>query len=617
MTSVSTDTPSSESGIRRWEWIALIGILLVAVALRFALPGRMAVEHFDEGVYASNIWFGDSREGAYPAQHLYAPPLLPALIEWVFVFSAPSNTAAMIPNQVAGSISVVLLWWIGRTWFGPVAGLVAAALGATNEVHILLSRSALTDALLGMWWLASLWALRRACESGSSGDRLAAGLLIGLAWFTKYNGWMPLGIATGAVLLRGLLCPGIWPQTKTALTSCLIAGVIAFATWSPWLWSLQSKGGYASVAANHRQYVVGLSGWWSSAVRQSQQLTAMFGPITKLGTEVTFLLLLISLAILRRQRESAPIRSPAKPLTDQTAASSIAKIFPVVSVLFVCVVAQIAPRFGWSILVPLGIVVWWIPHEWWYAEKSAQSWLRRHLDLGHWILGVWLIGLLMATPLYTPYLRLTLPGLLAAFVGTGAALQPVWQLSRSIDSNQRLFGILLGITATQVMLFGSSLLLVLRPPVVGPASRPQQAIPNQARFPAECRAIAETGNKAERPADEPRPVVVYVYAEPSLLFQLRLAGLQNVAPVSSLQFARSQFTTPAARIYLAVGIHARKDPRFQKQFTATRGQFKEVGRWPWKLGPLVALDQSDCDPKFLGRNPGESAAIELYEVLPP
>ena len=134
----------------RAEWLTVCALILVAATLRFAYPNRLAVEHFDEGVYASNIWFADRPDGVYPAQHLYAPPLLPALIEWGFVFFGPSNSGAMWPNQVAGVVTVLLLWWLGRTWFGPVAGLTAAALCSISEVHLLLSRSALTDVLLGL-----------------------------------------------------------------------------------------------------------------------------------------------------------------------------------------------------------------------------------------------------------------------------------------------------------------------------------------------------------------------------------------------------------------------------------------------------------------------------------
>ena len=48
--------------IASYEWVALAILLLVGVGFRLAFPDRMAVEHFFEGVYATNIWF-DSTVG--------------------------------------------------------------------------------------------------------------------------------------------------------------------------------------------------------------------------------------------------------------------------------------------------------------------------------------------------------------------------------------------------------------------------------------------------------------------------------------------------------------------------------------------------------------------------
>lgn len=601
--------------------MAVCSLLLLAAALRFSSPGQLAVEHFDEGVYASNIWFGDRAEGTYPAQHLYAPPLLPVLIELGFVFFGPSNAGAMWPDQVAGTVSVLLLWWLGRRWFGQVAGLVAAALCATNEIHLLLSRSALTDALLGMWWLAAILFLRRACDTGSPIDRLVAGLLIGFAWFTKYNGWMPLGIALGAVLIRGILVRGIWNQTRTALTSCVISGAIGLAAWSPWLWSLQAKGGYASVAANHRQYIVGPAGWTSSAVRQHEQLVALLGPLSKQAFDGTYLLLLLALiwvgrrsSLLQVATDSLEARTTTSGVTGHWTGETAAWV----AFFGLATMGTLAPVCSACALVFLALLVWWGHSR---AHRSTPDRLERN-DLGYWILLVWFAGMLVATPLYSPYLRLTLPAVLAACLGVGLAFEQAWQTARREVPNRNWYLTLKFLVAAQALVVGIGIFVWLSRP---PAALGQHAtrvpfsrsIPDQTSLPLAASQITAAIGAASVPNGDDLPVVVYVYAEPSLLFQLRNSGLQHVAPVSTLHFARSQFTNSSARIYLAVGIHALHDPTFREQFQATRGQFKTVGSWRWQLGPLVALDQPDVNPKVLGRNPSEAAKVELYEVLPP
>ena len=81
-------------------------ILAAGVALRLYALSRSAVEHFDEGVYASNLFFG-APDYAYPQQRFYAPPLLPALIEAGMVVGLPPNLASLLPSFAAGCATIV------------------------------------------------------------------------------------------------------------------------------------------------------------------------------------------------------------------------------------------------------------------------------------------------------------------------------------------------------------------------------------------------------------------------------------------------------------------------------------------------------------------------------
>ena len=103
--------------IPRAEYLWLAGALLLGLVLRLGFPGRMAIEHFDEGVYASNFWFDASDGSQYPARHLYAPPLLPAAIEWTMIVASlcgfrPTGFVPMIPCLIAGIATIPALWWI-------------------------------------------------------------------------------------------------------------------------------------------------------------------------------------------------------------------------------------------------------------------------------------------------------------------------------------------------------------------------------------------------------------------------------------------------------------------------------------------------------------------------
>ena len=55
------------------EWLCVLLIFAAGTFFRWAFPSRLAIEHFDEGVYASNVWFGSEDAYEYPYRYLYAP----------------------------------------------------------------------------------------------------------------------------------------------------------------------------------------------------------------------------------------------------------------------------------------------------------------------------------------------------------------------------------------------------------------------------------------------------------------------------------------------------------------------------------------------------------------
>src|SRR5687768_3002192 len=86
-------TPDLASAVSRQEVMVLVIVAAIGISIRLLAFSRSAVEHFDEGVYASNIFFGPP-DYAYPMQRFYAPPLLPALIEAGMSVGLPPNVAA-------------------------------------------------------------------------------------------------------------------------------------------------------------------------------------------------------------------------------------------------------------------------------------------------------------------------------------------------------------------------------------------------------------------------------------------------------------------------------------------------------------------------------------------
>jgi hypothetical protein len=102
------------------------------------------------------------------------------------------------------------------------------------------------------------------------------GLTTGLAWWTKYNGWLPLAIAAGSILLLAVL-PGTRSGTLRRGLAGVASAIFALILWAPVWWDL--PGGYAEVSANHQKYLVGLSGWPRSLQTQIAHLWLFDGAV--------------------------------------------------------------------------------------------------------------------------------------------------------------------------------------------------------------------------------------------------------------------------------------------------------------------------------------------------
>src|SRR5690606_6383400 len=148
-------------------------------------------------------------------------------------------------------------------------GLLAAALAAVSDVHVVFSRTALTDPWLLLWFVAAMYWMERALRTRTYASIFTAGAFVALAWWTKYNGWLPLALAGATIPLAWIRGTLAFREVLRTTAAWSAVAAIAAAGWSPVLYGLQSHGGYSEVAANHQRYVVGLAGWPAALARQA------------------------------------------------------------------------------------------------------------------------------------------------------------------------------------------------------------------------------------------------------------------------------------------------------------------------------------------------------------
>ena len=574
---------SFSPSLTRRELLLFLLVLVLGITLRLVAFSRSAVEHFDEGVYASNIYFGPP-DFAYPLQRFYAPSLLPALIETGVILGLRPNVAAILPSFLAGCGTIAALWWLGRSWFGPAVGLTAAALVAFSDFHILFSTAALTDELLGLWLVLAVDAIARSLLRGDLRWAVGAGIFTGLAWWTKYNGWLPLAIELAGICVLLCLSPPQRNRFNSLLGCFAVTSVVAVAVWSPYYFSLQSQGGYSPIAANHAKYFVGLSGWLDAASRQLANGDAIATGLSALG-------ILIALSL--------PALLPNRRLPDRFFHFALAAVLSLTAFWFSSFALIVA-------LSLIGLV---------NALVAAASKVQRHLAdeviesvanengqsndaaiLGIALLAAWWLGMFIMTPCYSPYARLGLPFTLAAYLAVPLFAISAWISTSSSKNRPHVKG---------WTPFVVQLALVMA--FAGFAANLPRA---DMDFSRDRRGLLAIAREIHADVEATSPRVVYVYGEPALFLQLRAAGEELIAPVQDISTSPTSVEGKTVATFFIAGPNTQQDADFQRNWQAAQQKWQLIHTYDYRPSPLVWLDLQD--PRSQSHT--LDSAVKLYEL---
>src|SRR5919107_662233 len=172
-----------------WHLLALAAVLLLSTLLSLLwLPS----EGYANTYYAatvknmltswSNFFFVSYDAGFVSVDK---PPLglwIQAASAWLFGFSGLS---ILLPQAVAGILSVAVLYHLVRRSFGPVAGLLAALALAVTPISVAVQRNNVMDSLLILALLLAAWVFVVAAERASLRWLLIGALIVGLGFNIK------------------------------------------------------------------------------------------------------------------------------------------------------------------------------------------------------------------------------------------------------------------------------------------------------------------------------------------------------------------------------------------------------------------------------------------------
>ncbi len=177
-------------GVNRWEIAAGVGVTVIALVLHFY---RLEREGYGNLYYAAavksmlsswhNFFFASFDPGGFVS--VDKPPLglwVQAGSAWLFGFSGFS---LLLPQALAGVLSVLLLYYLVRRAFGAPAGIIAAAVLAFSPISVAADRNNTMDSQLVLTSLLAAWAVTLAVESGRLRWLLLSALIVGLGFNIK------------------------------------------------------------------------------------------------------------------------------------------------------------------------------------------------------------------------------------------------------------------------------------------------------------------------------------------------------------------------------------------------------------------------------------------------
>lgn len=174
-----------------------------------------------------------------------------------------------------GTLLVAVLWGMGRHFGGKAGGMLAAVLGATHPLVVMLSATAMVDIWYVALWLLGLRIYLKAHASPSDrlDLRIPACVCFTLACGFHYNAWIA-SILVGAFLIRDLIRE---KQARAGVAaSLLILGSVPI-MWVLWNWA--RSGDPTAFFSKHNEYSAVLwarNGWVPSP---GAVLQALFGAL--------------------------------------------------------------------------------------------------------------------------------------------------------------------------------------------------------------------------------------------------------------------------------------------------------------------------------------------------
>src|SRR5947209_17840024 len=251
ITQAEPEHPTDQQAQKRfpaWHELALGGIMLISVFMNFFQLGQNGFGSYYPPAVRSmmdnlhNFFFASYDPGGFVT--VDKPPVG----FWFQVASARlfgfTPFSVLLPQALAGVLSVLLLYYLVKRHFGVTAGLLAALALALSPISIVTNRNITIDSTLALTLLVGAWSVLRAAETGRLRWLLLSAVIVGGGFTSKLM--EPYRVVRAFGLLYRLAAPrSIWKR----IGHLAIAGALLLVISLSWVVAVDL------IPASQRPYV--------------------------------------------------------------------------------------------------------------------------------------------------------------------------------------------------------------------------------------------------------------------------------------------------------------------------------------------------------------------------
>ena len=216
----------SYSRERIWEILGIGAIVILTAWLRFSNLDALgyANHYYTAGVKSMlqswhNFFFVAAEPGG--SVTIDKPPVGFWLQAISAYFLGVSGFSVLLPELIAGVISVFLIYYLVRRSFGTVPGLIAALALAITPVVVATDRNNTIDSTLILTLLLAAWAFIKATETNKLRYLLLGATLVGIGFNIKMlQAYLPLPAFFGMYLLGS--SEKLWPKIGKLLIASIL-----------------------------------------------------------------------------------------------------------------------------------------------------------------------------------------------------------------------------------------------------------------------------------------------------------------------------------------------------------------------------------------------------------